>query len=80
MKDAEKINTLTGPQKKQLIIDTLDKLIISVFDTLNQSPPFSNSHIDEIVKDLLLILLPKAIDTIIYIDHGNLKIKSRSWC
>lgn len=78
MIEVGKIKSLSGIQKKQLIIDTTIYAIEETFKTLNNKTNLKTETWDEDIRDLLLALLPMTIDLAIEIDKGHLKFNTSS--
>jgi hypothetical protein len=80
MSDVGKITSLSGAEKKQLIIDTLSLAITEGFAELNKDPVFAATQVDEMVRDLLLKLVAPLIDTFVKIEDGHLVFNKTPSC
>lgn len=73
MADVGAITGLKGIEKKQLINDTIDLCIKTIFDELNNHTSLKDESWDEILEQVILTLLSPTIDMLISIEKGELK-------
>lgn len=72
MIDVGKIKSLSGSEKKRLILDSLDLAIVEIFRELNEKTNLKNESWDEVLRDLLQKTLPKIIDLLIKVEKDKL--------
>lgn len=77
MLDVGKLKNLTGKEKKQLIIDTIQLSITEAFKELNKIPELANESWDESLRDLLITVIAPTIDLLIKVENGNLKFNPK---
>lgn len=77
MVDIGKVKNLTGKEKKQLIIDTIQLAITEAFKELNKIPELANESWDEELRDLLVTLITPTIDLLIKVENGSLKFNPK---
>ena len=63
---------LSGSDKKTLVQDTVIHAIDELFTELNISTSLSQETWDEHLRDVLLMTVPMAIDTLINVEKGQL--------
>ena len=66
------INTLTGTQKKQMIIDAVELAIDETFKELNELPELASVTWDDDLKELLLTLIGPVLTNLIDVEKGQL--------
>ena len=73
MTDVGQYKKLSGNEKKNLVIDTVIYSIDTLFDELNISTHLSKESWDERVREILKVLVPETIETLISVEKGQLK-------
>jgi C4-dicarboxylate-specific signal transduction histidine kinase len=72
MEKVEKIKGLSGPEKKQLVIDVMWLLV--------EKSGLIVEEDKEAMKIIVKNLVPNAIDALVSASHGQLKIQVKSFC
>ena len=72
MVDAGKIKSLSGEDKKKLILDTLELGITEIFKELNEKTSLKDESWDEVLRDVIKKALPKIIDLLIKVEKDKL--------
>lgn len=84
MKDVGHIKMLSGSEKRQLIIDSIELAIEKSFTEINKIPELKNASWDETLRDYLLVLIPPTIKLLIDVERKNItfnrKIKGCFTC
>lgn len=77
MVDVGKLRSLSGDDKKKLILDTLDLAITEVFRELNEKTSLKDESWDEVLRDVLKKALPKIIDLLVKVEKDKLVFNKR---
>lgn len=77
MSDVGKIKSLSGTEKKQLIIDSVDLSITEIFKELNKIPELAAATWDETLRDLLLTLIGPLINLLISVENNEIKFNKK---
>lgn len=80
MTDVGKIKSMSGDDKKQLIIDTVEFAISKGFEELNKIPELAESSWDEMVRDILLKMAPRVIDLLISVEKDKIVFNKKVSC
>ena len=72
MSDVGELVSLTGDEKKQLILDSLDFGVVEIFKELNENTSLKDESWDEIVRDVLKQGLPRIIDLLITVEDNKI--------
>ncbi len=80
IQQVEQMQGLTGPEKKQLVLDTLTHLADDISDESNPRESQTKIFIEHAIKTIL----PGVIDALIEADktgiHLNPRLKPKWWC
>lgn len=77
MVDVGKIKGFTGAEKRTLIIDSVKLVLRRAFSELNRIPALAEASWDEMVRDILLNLLPPLIKLLIDVDNNDIKFNKK---
>lgn len=77
MADLGDVKTLTGAEKKQLIINAIKLLVDNGFIELNKLPDIRAASWDETVHGYLNSLLPALVDLLINVENNNITFNKK---
>ena len=72
MKDVGQLKKLSGSEKRQLIIDSIELGIEKSFYELNKIPELKAASWDETLRNYLLVLIPPTIKLLIDVERKNI--------
>ena len=78
MTDAGMLTSLSGAEKKQLVMATVEYIIGFIFDRLNENTDLQNSTWDEVLEQLILKTSDKLIDAFIEVEDGSIKFNNKA--
>lgn len=77
MTDLGRVKSLSGSEKRDLIIETIDYSIDQVFEELNKIPELKEASWDETLHSFLEVLLPPIIKLLISVENNELKFNKK---
>ena len=72
MTDVGSIKSMSGTDKRELIIETVDLAITKIFEELNKIPALAKASWDEVLRDLLLTIIPPLIKLLISVENNDI--------
>ena len=79
MKDVGSIKNLSGKNKKKLVLETLTLFIEYLGVLLNERTFLGKKDYDDSIRNVILILAPTLIDSLISVEGGKLVFNKRWW-
>lgn len=77
MADVGRIRSLSGTEKRELILETIELAIKKTFAELNKIPELAAASWDETLRDLLLTLIPPLIKLLIRVENNEIKFNKK---
>lgn len=77
MSDVGRIKDLSGTEKRDLILDSIELAIEKTFAELNKIPELAAASWDETLRDLLLTLVPPLIKLLISVENKDIKFNKK---
>lgn len=77
MTDVGRIKTLSGSEKRDLIIETVDFALDTIFEELNKIPELAKASWDETIHSYLDTLLPSIIKLLISVENNEIKFNKK---
>ena len=77
MSDVGRLKSLSGVEKRQLILDAIDIAVKETFKELNKIPELAAASWDETLRDHILKLLPPLIKLLISIENNEIRFNKK---